>query len=423
MVKYGFGITLCLFFAFSVSAQTIPENTAWQDDTVNVLYRIRFDEEFHFLVNAAGAVVWNRYSGPFPNDEAWNHSLEEALVKLERVAKMTGWDGSSDPIDQAVNEKIPVFLDIFVDGDLDTRGVSVSYTIRELFSEMNVFEGSFEETVPTQDDLLNFFWIPVSDDVEPFIAGVLKPPIMIVGVPGMVVSGFGTETLRIPETGILLLNPPLPGTYAWETTHKKYVARRGVFLADRGHTVLELPRQPLSRNSVDLGLYLARFPDLWYTHYFNSYGWFFSVGLEQQIFGIALTDDPAPLGTSFNSASLFMPGLSVGYRFRGPEPYLPKLYGLATVQARLAYGGKFKRKVGFDSFSPFSARLAVGYNWETKIKLAFFAELGAAAYFLDGDYRNSPVKGLYNDYFVQKIIGDRVYLELPAFRFGIRKLF
>jgi hypothetical protein len=409
---------LWLFFVFfSVMGLFFSGGLAAQEDgRLKVLYHLEFDEDFYFLAQSAGVQIWDAYAGPFPEREFWYYALESVLGNASRIAQVLRSADGSDPVAQAISGGIPVFVDIHITGDIDVPYTQVRYSIKELFSALQV-EHTFQENIPLEADLLSYFWLPLSADLDAFIETIIKPVFQIQGPPGTLVYGFTKEPLKIPDTESLFLDVPMPGTYAWEMVHKRYTRRQGVFMADKKHSVLTLPRQRFFPTSVDVGLFQSRFPELWVSRYLKSYGWFFSIGLQQQFFGILLSNSDEPLHTSFNQRPLLMPGIGAGYRFRGPEPYLPKPYIAGTLFARFN-----AESPGFDDFSPASALFVLGYEWETPVWVKFFVELGAAFYFLNKDYEGSLSKGTGDPGWLQLLVGEVIYVELPAFRIGIKVL-
>jgi hypothetical protein len=386
--------------------------------SVNVLYRLKYDEDFFVVAAEAGAYLWDDYIGPFPDTEFWFYSLEVVLGNAKNIAQTLRCTSGPDPVDQAASRGIPVFVDIDVAGDIDTQRVSVRYSIREIFSALNVVEGLIEEGIPSEDDMLSYFWLPISADLDQFIEAILKAPLEIRGPAGAMVYGFTAEPLRMPSAEVLYLDVPMPGTYRWRMTHPQYTEREGVFLADDGHLLLDLPRQPFYPTTIDLSLHQGRFPELWVSRYLNSYGFFFGLGLRQQFFGIALADTAGPLETSFSTQPLVMPGLFGGYRFSLGEPYLPKPYVLGTLLFRVNTANP-----SFDDFSPLEFDLTLGYDWEMPFKVRFFAELGMGFYLLNPQsYMNSASKGSGGDAGFVQIFwgGDFMYFELPVIRLGVR---
>jgi hypothetical protein len=306
-------------------------------------------------------------------------------------------------------------VDINITGDIDTAGISVHYTIRELFSSLNVFENTFDEHIPLVEDLLTFFWLPLTSDLDGFIKKIVNPPLIINGLAGTLLYGFGDEPITIPDSGTLSIKTPMPATYRWETRLKNQAIRRGVFIADWEHQVLDLPVQRFYPTSIDIGLYQSRFPGFWVTRYLKSYGWFFSIGLDQQLFGLFLKNNQEPLATSFNSRPLIMPGLAGGYRFFVSKPRIPQPYAMGSVFFRYNYD---KKKT--DDFSPAGFTLSVGYDWETSIYVRFFADLGFSFYFLSNDYKDSLSKGTGDPGLLQPVLGGKIYLEIPSFRIGLK---
>ncbi|MDR3343111.1 MAG: hypothetical protein LBT14_10085 [Treponema sp.] len=399
---------------FLVPARLTAQTTG---SSVTVLYHLEIDEDFYFLARAAGVQVWDDYFGPFPEREFWYYSLESVLGNTEGIAQVLHSSDDADLIAQAISGGIPVVVKIQITGDIAVPYAQVHYSIREIFSKLHVVENSFQENIPLEADLLSYFWLPLASDLNAFIETIIIPRFQIQGPAGTLVHGFSREPLTIPDTESLFLDVPMPGTYRWEMIHKRYTRRQGVFMADKDRTLLILPRQRFYPTSIDMGLFLGRFPELWVSRYLKSYGWFFSIGIQQQTFGLLLTDRDAPLKTSFNQRPLLMPGIGAGYRFRGPEPYIPKPYIAGTLFLRTNY-----ENTSFDDFSPVSTMVTLGYEWETPLRLKFFFELGASFYVLGRNYEGSRSKGTEDSGFVQAVLGDAMYLELPTFRMGIKVL-
>jgi hypothetical protein len=337
---------------------------------------------------------------------------------MENIAHLFQYDNetaAADPFEEAVCRNIPVFADIYVSGDIATGMVTVRYTFTDLFSRLHTLDKTFTESAPMEDDLLLYYWIPIKTDLGDFIKSILKPLFTLYGPAGTTVFGFTKEPLVIPESGPLRFALPLPGTYEWTMAHEKYVTRTGIIFADKDSHEFTLPSQQFYPSSFDIGIFQACFPEFWYTRNFRTSGWFFSVGLQQQMLGFFAKSSDDPLKTSFNTGSLIMPGVAGGYRFKTKEPYIPNLYVQGTLQVRINYARSW-----FDDFSPVSLSWYIGYEWELPIFLKLFAETGVSASFLREGYTSSVSKGLEDTGFLQRVIGDIVYIELPCFRFGIK---
>ncbi|MDR0643989.1 MAG: hypothetical protein LBG05_03600 [Treponema sp.] len=419
----------------------------YQKVSVNVLFRFNIDSDFFLLAQAAGGMVWQNYTGSFPDKEFWNYSIEFFLSNVENVAQVLRYTDDSedgDLVAEASERKIPIFIDIYVTGDINTGKLTVRYLIRELFSELNVIEKTFVERAPREDDLLVYFWLPVAVDLENIIKSSLKPQFIVKGPPGAQVSGIFAGTFTIPDSGTIGFDISMPATFLWEMSHKKYAKRKGVFYVDKDNNILDLPRQRFFPTSIDAGLFQGCFPEFWISRHTQN-GWFFSLGVQQQIIGLFAADtDGQPLKTSFNNRTLIMPGFATGWHALSLEkPYIPQLYFQFTAMMRLNLErigknntslpsfnnswngywedwGKMFETSWFDDFSPFSFALAVGYEWETPLRLKFFVEIGVSAYILTSYYEKSESKGLEDSGFIQEIVGDSVYFELPVFKAGIR---
>ncbi|MDR2193668.1 MAG: hypothetical protein LBP19_04270 [Treponema sp.] len=434
------GCVVVIFSSFSLMAATTlaaQESAASDDDipgylmgSVNVLYRFQIAGDFYYLAREAGVYVWDDYAGNFPSTEFWAFSIESYLSGTEHIARLFRYDNETEtaepPLAEAARRNIPVFVDIYVSGDITAGTVTVRYTFTDLFSSLHIVDKTFTESVPTEDDLLLYYWLPIKTDLANFIKPILKPLFTLYGPAGATVTGFTEEALVIPESGVLIIDIPLPGTYAWTMSHERYVTRSGIVFADKDRRECTLPSQKFYPASFDIGVFQAHFPEFWYTRTFRTSNWFFSVGLQQQVISFfpARSRSDEPLKTSFNPAPLIMPGVAGGYRFTTKKPYSPVLYVQGMAQVRInATHVQCKRSGGqlwFDDFSPLSLSLYVGYDWELPIPFILFAEAGASVYLLREGYTASASKGLDDTGFLQQIIGGIVYIELPCFRFGIR---
>ena len=393
---------------------------AWAQ-SVNVLYRLTIDEEFYLLGREAGVYIWDSYAGPFPVWDYWDFSFRNAMGSVSNAAQMLPYDkggaGEQSLRADAAAKGVPVILDVRVTGvaNSDNPRTTVSYTILDAFNRLRRLDKTLDMAIPTETDLFTYYWINTAADLEAFIAPILKPKLLITGPARTVVRGVTEEALVIPESGELLVDAPMPGVFRWEMSHWNYAERQGLFFAERDHFHLDLPRQPFHHFSVDAALFQGRIPEADLSFSLKSYGWFFSLGLAQQVFGLALQDDAGPLETSFSTRPLFIPRIGAGYRFPAGEPRIPKLYLRVLGGLRLDY-----KAGGFDQFSPFGLAAAAGYDWELASHFRLFVEAGLGLYILSKDYGASPSKGLADRGLVQFVIADAVFVELPQLRFGIK---
>jgi hypothetical protein len=469
MVKHLWLLVLILFPRSLYSQDIFP---AIENKHIIVLYRLSIDEAFYEDARIIGTdAIWDTSSSILPEKEVWHSSLKYNLENTSLVATALQNTEFFDPIEQAAALGIPLFVDVFISGDLTVPDIEVNYSIRELFAESHTTKQSYRTTFPTEQDLLSYFWIQLTMDVEAFIETIFKPPLILYGPPGAMVYGFTETPLEIPETESISLKVPMPGTYLWEIEYPLYHTESGVFFADQDHTELTLPHNKQYRYSVEMGLFMARFPELWMSWYLSPY-WSLGVGIQQQSLGLF----PAETGT-LSAQPLFMTGLSATYRFYNKRPYSPQLYLSGTVFLRFDHsdfhfedlelkgihfgdltidgfesdhitsegsGEPFKTDpitikdihsndivlekivpvgIRFDDFSPVNIMFMAGYNWETRFRLSFFAELGLSLYLLGSSYKDSPSKGRTDPGFAQIFLGDVLYLEFPCVRLGVRFLF
>jgi hypothetical protein len=410
------------FFPFPITAQ---ENAAEENileymlGRVDILYRLDIDDNFYALAKEAGVYVWGSYTGNFPAKDFWYYSVEAYLNGADNVARVfrsTDESESANPLDEAAARNIPVFVDIKITGDITAQQLTVRYIFTDLFSDLHTLDKTFTESIPTEDDLLQYYWLPVKTDLDDFIKPILKPLFTIRGPVGAEVSGFTKIPFTISGTGSVNLTLPMPGTFQWKMTHKKYTTRTGSLYTDKDRNEFILPAQRFYPTSIDIGLFQACFPELWISRYLKN-GWFFSIGLQQQFWGIFAGKTDEPLKTSFNTVSLLlMPGVGAGYVFHSSKPYVPEFFLQTIIQARLTKRGNN----WFNDFSPANFSLYAGYEWETPLFVKLFAEIGASLYLLADNYKDSVSKGTKDKGFIQKILNDTLYIEFPCVKLGIK---
>ncbi|MDR3114164.1 MAG: hypothetical protein LBU25_01430 [Treponema sp.] len=381
-----------------IQPETVPNE-------VNVLYRIIFDEDFYFIAQTAGPYLWGDSVGPIGAEEAWYLSLEAALSNMPRIAQALRLDPQVDPIRLGVELGVPLILEIQVGGSIENAEVSIAYRIRETFTEVGAIRGQFSHTIPQQEDLFAYFWLPIAGELDTFALRVLKPMVEIRGRKGTVVSGFTPSPQEIPESGSLFLAVPMPGTFSWKALHKQYVPLEGVLLARPEQPVLELKQRRFYPFSLDLGLVQGRSPELWFSWQPNYHGWRLRLGLQQQVLGFgyfSFADSP-----EIDRRSLWLPGVEGAYRLPIHESG-PQLFVAAALLGRwYDTSGVLGVRLG-------SALLSLGYDWEIPGGFRLFAEVGLG-FFLEKGFVSADRGNL-----LQLTLGDAGYLELPRFRLGIR---
>jgi hypothetical protein len=404
------------------------------EETLSVLYRMEFDEDFYAIAESAGAFIWDKGTPLIAGKDLWYLSLEAILATRPHIAGANRVDGGMFPqyrdagakagassLEVAASAGIPVFLDIQIGGSIDRPFVTVDYEFQDLFNAAHKQTEHFEVEIPTEKTLFSWFWLNLAAELDDFMVTLIKPLLEIRGQPGTRISiaGITKEPLIIPPSGSLFIDVPIPLTLAWEAVHSRYVSTRGVFLITQDTHLLELEQRRHYPFSADLALTQGVFPDLWLSYSRRSYGWRFSLGVQQQAFGIALKDNDTPLETSFNALPLIMPSFQAAYRLKA-DPFRPQLSLGAALSLR--FMGREEKEDPFDDFSPLGLSLSAGYDWEMPATYHFtlFAELGASLYFLRPGYADSTSKGTRDAIFFQQLLGDVMYVELPLIRFGIR---
>ncbi|MDR2149704.1 MAG: hypothetical protein LBO67_02565 [Spirochaetaceae bacterium] len=443
LFRFYRALVICCLFICSptlTGAQEKPESL------IDILCRLSLDQEFYQAAQLIGVSSWDKRLLPFPLEDMWLYSVQYHLSNIAAVSQVFINTSTHDPFAFADEKGIPVFVDIEISGDIGIPDIEVSYTIREVFAQSHRVRKSYRTDFPSEYDLLSFFWAQLVIDLENFILDRLSPPLTIRGPAQSLIYGFTENPLVMPDEGVLSIPVYLPRTFQWKMVKPGFYTRTGTFFADKEHTVLNLPQDMYRLFSFDLSLFMGRFPELWFSWYEPSCHWIVSIGMQQQVFGLFLSEPG--MDSSFAAHPLIMPGVSALYRFyQSEKPYAPTFFLSAALFMRINYadfhfedltingtdfGGLhtddliwniIPAGLRFDDFSPMNLGLSAGYNWETRFNFSFFFEVGAAFYLLGSDYRNADTKGSSDPGILQYFLGDILYLEAPTFRFGLRYRF
>lgn len=289
--------------------------------------------------------------------EDWASSLADALVRSPRVAsvgRVPGMPAPADLLDYAASRGFDFLVVATVSLPGADRSARVYSSIRGTRTGEILSEPGWESPVPDEFVRSQTFWLPV-----------------VAALEAAAEASAGTPPSS-PEA------PPPP-----------------------------------SRWSLESGLYMGQFVDLWFGRGFLSDSLFLKVGLFQFLSGLFLGGE----GLQSRSYPLMQPGLSLGgYFLPADRPLRP--YAAATWCFRLS-GDTFVP----DPIAPYGLLAMVGAQWRLLDRAAAFFEAGIAvypacdAYLLAVELSGGRAEdhGLY-----AVAYSDGVLVEYPQFRLGWR---
>lgn len=353
-------------------------------------------------------------------------SLAAALARSSRLdAILLAADGT-DPVEEAARTSCGLAIDVTSE-TLPSGETRSSWRILDPLTGAVLAEGVVQGPEPTERDLADFWWIPVVDAAEAALPMVSRTLVRIEGFPGTTITGQAGKhrgglpegPLVIPDSGVLDVPLRVPGTYPWRATSAGAYPERGYFGALEQGASLVIPRRPIRPWSLEAGLYMGQFPDVWAMHSFGNDQWFLRLGLTQFLFGLYLVDEQYQEQTpsAILSMPLLQPGAGVGGYFLPKDAYL-RPYWSADIFARLLFLSGVSPQ--FDPIAPMGTTAALGAEWGIAERAAVFIELGAALYpFCDGFLMAASRSG-YDSGPMAIVYGSVWFLELPVLRIGAR---
>ncbi|HSV57046.1 MAG TPA: hypothetical protein VLH39_08085, partial [Magnetospirillaceae bacterium] len=182
---------------------------------------------------------------------------------------------------------------------------------------------------------------------------------------------------------------------------------------------LEISRRPLVVWTIEAGLTMLAFPEVWAHLAFGEGRYFLRFGFSQLLAGLFLADEEVGWETppALLSLPLVMPGAGLGMYFLPEDSYI-RPYGYAAAFFRiLLMEGAF----GLDPVASFGLHAVLGTEWRALPNIGFFAELGAVLYpgvdgFLVAASRKDQDSGGPFWWF----FGDSWFFEAPLLRVGAR---
>lgn len=362
-------------------------------------------------------------SVPFVKDgETWAAALDGALSRSKRVRSVKRATADDDLIAQATRAGYQAAVSVSVLLETGSDTASANYRIVDVLSRKTVAENAIAGPVPFIYELSETFWIPLIVELEKMTVTERHGRIRVRAEPGTRLYGFGETPVTVGAEGEISIDIFVPGTYSWRAVRKNTRNRTGVFTAIEEDALLVIPAEWLSHWSLETGLVMAQFPDVWFGVANIRNRFFFRLGIEQYLFGLYFPteDSPESYNNSIVSLPLVMPGMTAGFYFGDTAQFIrPYLSASAFL--------RFNRDLGVvDPVGPLAARLMTGFDWRMNPEVAFFGEFGGTFYpGANGQLlvasRGSGTDGSADQpspvfYFH----GGDYYLELPAFRFGAR---
>lgn len=365
------------------------------------------EEGIRILVRSAGAV-----------GDAWSASLVSALAGSALLDSVIPCPPGRDPAELAARLSCALAVDVESEAPAGKDAAS-RWRILDPLTYEALASGTITGPSPTARELAEYWWIPLVEAAEAALPKVKKTLVRVSAAPGTTVTGLSEEPMVIPEEGFLDLPLRVPVTRPWRAVSKGAYPESGYFAALEQGQNLEIPRRPLRLWSVETGLTMLSFPEVWAHRNLGEDTYFIRFGLAQYLFGLYLVNEefgeetpPAVL-----SLPLVMPGAGFGMYFLPSDVYV-RPYGYASAFARiLLLRGAF----GFDTVAPIGTNAYLGAEWRAFPRTAVFFEVGAAFYpFCDGFLMAASRGGQGNDGPYINLFGSRWFFEAPMIRFGTR---
>ena len=362
-----------------------------------------------------GVRVMVRATGTGPAADAG--SLAAALARSTVLDAILSAPEGTDLVEAAAKTRCAIAVEItgVATGEGQARS---DWRIIDPFDGTLVRSGAIEGFEPTERDLTDFWWLPVVEAVELALPSMKKPVVSISAKPGTVVEGLSDEPLVIPEPGRAELSLRVPGTYPWRATATGTYPERGVFDALEHGAGMTIPNRPLRRWSVELGMHMTQYPDLYGSWRFAEDQFFLRFGLTQFLAGLYLGDATNDSGEwGLVSYPLIQPGIGLGY-YALPPDFAVRPYLGASAFTRIVFSQY--ALLAPDPIGPFGTSAVAGAEWALAERLAMFIEVGASFYPCPDGELFAASRGQGDTGPTLSMYGGRWFLELPLFRFGAR---
>ena len=347
----------------------------------------------------------------------WSESLAAALARSELLDAVLPAPEGMEAGEAAA--RLSCALAVRVSSRLSETGEAASdWSVIDPLTREILAKGRIEGPSPTDRELAVYWWLSVVQAAEAALPKVKRTLVRVRAAPGTVVTGLGEDPVTMPAEGFLDLPLRVPGTYPWRAVSPGAYPERGYFGALEQGQTLSIPRTPLRPWSLEAGLVMMEFPDIWAERRFKEDMLFLRFGLAQYLFGLHLTDEEYGEATPpvIVSLPLVMPGVGIG-RYLSPPDATIRPYVSATAFARFIFLDGYW---GFDPIAPAGVLGSFGFDWKAVGRTSIYFELGTNFYpFCDG-YLLASTRGEDSGGPFGVIYSDWWLLEFPILRLGAR---
>jgi hypothetical protein len=355
----------------------------------------------------------------------WARSLAAALARSPRLDAVLALPEGSELAEASA--RLLCALAIEVDSLVPDQGdARSSWRIIDPLTGLNLAEGVIEGLRPTERDLAEFWWIPLTTAAEEALGRVARTLVRIEGQPGTVITGrtgkdrggLAEEPLVIPETGFLEVPLRMPGTYPWRATAAGAYPESGYFGALEQGAVLAIPYRPVRRWTIEAGMAMLQFPELWVHWSLMDDLFYLRAGFAQYLFGLYLVREEYGIESPpvLLTLPMILPGIGAGAYFLPSDAFV-RPYLSAGAFARLML---MEVAFGLDPAAPFGLSLAAGAEWRAFSRVAIFVDMGLAWYPLADGFLMAASRGTDNSGPMMFIDFDSSFLEFPMLRVGAR---
>ncbi len=382
-------------------------NTAWSQGEPKPSEPPPSPPELRIMVGASGS-----------GTAADVQSLAAALSESPKVGVVFIATRDEDTIVEAARARCPLAI-IVTSQSLASGDARCTWSLVDSLSGSILAEGVIEGPEPTAWDLVEFWWLPIVGAAEKAMPTAASTMVRVIAAPATRIIGLGEQERILPDSGSIDIDLQLPGVYRWRATLKGSYPESGSFAGMRSGDTLTVTQRPLRTWSIELGAYMAQFPDIWASWRFADDWLFVRAGLSQFLFGLYLVDHRYATQTPslFLSLPLVQPGIGIG-TYMKPTDSSIRPYATLSALARLSSAGT--EGWALDPIAPLCFSVALGAEWRFTFRAAAFFELGATYYpFTDGALMTAS-KGTGDTGAWMSDYGELWFLDIPAIRLGIR---
>ena len=355
----------------------------------------------------------------------WARSLAAALARSPRLDAIISVPQGSELVEASARFlcSLAIEVDNLVPDQGDARS---SWRIIDPLTGLVLAEGVIEGLQPTERDLAEFWWIPLTTAAEEALGRVARTLVRIEGQPGTTITGrtgkdrggLAEGVLVIPDTGFMEVPLRVPGTYPWRATTAGAYPESGYFGALEQGAVLTIPYRPIRRWTIEAGMAMLQFPELWVHWSLRDDAFYLRAGFAQYLLGLYLVREEYELESPpvILSLPMILPGIGAG-AYLLPSDAFVRPYLTATAFARLML---MEEAFGLDPVAPLGLTLAAGAEWRAFPRVAIFVDLGLAWYpFADG-FLMAASRGTDDGGAMMFLDLDSSFLEFPMLRVGAR---